>query len=358
MIGPLGTRYRRFRGLKEAALTVPALDGPYKPNHALDHASVVCSADDPDNLVVLPDGVQFSSGARRWRSVGGEPELMEEHRAAVTAMAASPDGRLAVAEEGGAIVFREPAGGTADLALPLRADITAMSFAGERTLLVCVGSSVNASAAWTRDLLERGASGSVWSIDLETRKATCLADGLSYPAGVMTDGQGRIVVAESWKSRLIVLGGAAPRQLIGDLPGYPARIVPAGAGGAWLAVMAPRNQLLEFVLREDGYRRRMLAEVPPDQWVAPALRAPTSFLQPLQQGAQRTLGQLKSWAPGFSIGLVIRFDAGWRAAHSLYSRADGVRHGITSVVEHGGALLMSSIGGGVILSLVADEEVL
>jgi hypothetical protein len=47
-----------------------------------------------------------------------------------------------------------------------------------------------------------------------------------------------------------------------DLPGYPARISPAQAGGSWLAVFAPRRQIVEFVLREPAYRKRMLQEVP------------------------------------------------------------------------------------------------
>jgi hypothetical protein len=45
---------------------------------------------------------------------------------------------------------------------------------------------------------------------------------------------------------------SVPRPLLSDLPAYPGRIAPAPDGGFWLALFAPRNQLVEFVLRETG----------------------------------------------------------------------------------------------------------
>ena len=44
---------------------------------------------------------------------------------------------------------------------------------------------------------------------------------------------------------------SAPQAVLSDLPAYPGRIAPARDGGFWLALFAPRNQLVEFVLRED-----------------------------------------------------------------------------------------------------------
>ena len=44
---------------------------------------------------------------------------------------------------------------------------------------------------------------------------------------------------------------------------------------------------------------------------------------------------------------------------SLHSRADGVRHGVTSCLELGDRLLVASKGGGVIVSInlaTLDEE--
>jgi hypothetical protein len=71
-----------------------------------------------------------------------------------------------------------------------------------------------------------------------------------------------------------------------DLPGYPSRIVPATGGGAWLTCFILRTQLVEFVLREPTYRKRMIAEIDPAYWIAPALNSGNTFLEPMQ-GAQR-----------------------------------------------------------------------
>ena len=83
-------------------------------------------------------------------------------------------------------------------------------------------------------------------------------------------------------------------------------------GGFWLALFAPRNQLVEFVLREDKYRRRMIDGVDPAYWIAPALASGESFLEPIQGGARKKLNRLKPWSPSWSYGLVARCDAAMR----------------------------------------------
>jgi hypothetical protein len=140
-----------------------------------------------------------------------------------------------------------------------------------------------------------------------------------------------------------------------DLPGYPARLAAASDGGAWLAVFAPRSQLIEFVLREDGYRRRMVSEIDPDYWIAPALANGRSFLEPIQGGALKQMGVLKPWAPSRTYGLIIKLDDHFEPVLSLHSRADGTRHGTTSMLEHLQTLFVASKGGDVVLSIPTDE---
>ena len=103
------------------------------------------------------------------------------------------------------------------------------------------------------------------------------------------------------------------RSLHADLPAYPGRIAPA-ADGYWLALFAPRSQLVEFVLREPAYRKRMMAEVPQPFWVAPKLRSGRSFYESLQGGGVKHLGLLKPWAPTMSAGLCVKLDRGVPAA--------------------------------------------
>jgi hypothetical protein len=137
---------------------------------------------------------------------------------------------------------------------------------------------------------------------------------------------------------------------LADLPGYPGRIA-AAEGGYWLALFAPRSQLVELVLREPRYRRRMLAEVPQPYWIAPRLRSGRSFYEPLQGGGVKHLGILKPWAPAMSAGLCVRLDVGFQPTASLHSRADGHTHGITGVVERGETVYAAARGDGVVVAL-------
>ena len=113
----------------------------------------------------------------------------------------------------------------------------------------------------------------------------------------------------------------------------------------------PRSQLVEFVLREPGYRKRMMAEVAPPYWVSPKLKAGRSFYESLQGGGVKHLGMLKPWAPAMSAGLVAKLDLGFHPRSSLQSRADGRTHGVTAVVEHGGQVFAAARGDGVVVRL-------
>ena len=101
-----------------------------------------------------------------------------------------------------------------------------------RHLLVCLGSQQNDPTGWTRDLLEGNCSGSVWRIDLRSRKASCLADGLAWPNGVIVGTRGRTVIAEAWRHQLIEIRGGKPKPILSEIPGYPGRIAHRQDGAA------------------------------------------------------------------------------------------------------------------------------
>ena len=105
------------------------------------------------------------------------------------------------------------------------------------------------------------------------------------------------------------LGGGALDIALPGLPAYPGRMRPRSDGGFWLAMFAPRNPLVEFVLKEDDYRRRMTETIDPEYWIAPSLLAGRSFLEPIQGGTRKKLNMLKPWAPMWSGGLVAKCDS-------------------------------------------------
>jgi hypothetical protein len=347
----VGNWLERFLGRGRASVTVPPLDGALKPNNRLEDAPRGIATPEPDNLVASDDAVLWSSGTQLFRAVAGrEPELIAVLDALISSVAISPRGQIAVACEGKGISILDRNGAPTNVSRrngwPV-ACITAMTFVDEASLIVCVGSTETRLDSWQRDLMEHRRAGALWRLDLARGEARQLAGGLGFPNGVLVNSDGSMIVSEAWDTRL-VRRSADGRQIaavVDDLPGYPSRISRASRGGYWLAMFAPRSPLIEFVLREDDYRRAMLAEVPQRYWIAPALRSGASFHEPMQGGALKQMGILKPWAPTFSYGLVIELDANFVPLQSLHSRAGGKRHGITSAVEADGRLWLSAKGG-------------
>ncbi|MBI1218519.1 MAG: hypothetical protein GC186_08220 [Rhodobacteraceae bacterium] len=333
-----------FRG---KAITIPPLDGALRANTALDEAAVLAGLPAPDNLVWQDGRLLCSSGAAVLAIEGSTRSQVAEFPAEVTALAAAPDGRLAVASDDGRL--RE---GGIDVPLPGGIGcVTALAYGPDGALWLANGSARHPASGWVVDLMEKGATGSVW------RRAPGMgfareAEGLAWPCGLLPDASG-VTVSESWRHRLIRLEGGRVTPVLRHLPGYPARLSPA-PGGAWLAVFAPRNRLIEFVLQDVHYRRDMMAEVPREFWVAPALRSGQSFLEPLQCGGIRMMGIHKAWSPSRSYGLVVRLGEGLAPLSSLHSRANGRRHGVTSAIEVDGRLYVAARGGDAVLTLAGD----
>ena len=285
------------RLLRRDTATVPSMDGALRPNQALDQAKVLAACSSPDNAVLCAGRCYFSSGGAllRCSTESGETEEARRFDDAIIAIAASPDGALAVAlAEKGIVLIGGAHDGAAIAGLGPKAltAITALAFADEDTLIACVGSDRVAVDEWQRDLLEQGENGSVWRVALQGAAPVCIAMNLAYPSGLMVRGE-RIIISETWRHRLIALPAALHGRVqvvLDDLPGYPGRLAGRSGGGAWLSVFAPRSQLVEFVLREHAFRRHMMDRIDSRYWIAPALRAGRSFKEPMQVGAVKTGG--------------------------------------------------------------------
>jgi hypothetical protein len=347
----------RWLGRGEASITTPPMDGAFRPNDRLDAAEAILETPAPDCLAVTSQGLIVSSGRSLLRADKAQSAPVASFDAEITAVAGLPDGGAAVGLVDGRIVF---VGGQYEgktIAANARARcITALASAKDGSLIVANGSATNGPTDWRRDLMERNASGSVWRLEPASGAATQLAGKLAYPNGLIDEGAA-IVVSQSWRSALTrIVPGAGGRYapVLENLPAYPCRLSHGADNAIWLALFAPRSQLVEFVLSEDRYRRRMIGEIEADHWVAPCLRAGRSPLEPTQQGGVRQLGVLKPWSPNRSYGLVARLDSAYRPTMSLHSRANGRRHGVTSCLWSGGRLYFCAKGDGIVASC-ADE---
>lgn len=357
MIGALRRGYNAFRGISPPERIVPAMDGPLRPNTLLDAAETLLRLDGVDNLVAITGGVLCTSGAdlialdRSGATLAVRRLRSFDH--AISCLAGDGAGGLAVGLDGHGVLLH---GGPHDGLVVGKGRLvcpTAALFLDPHTLVVANGSTHGPAADWKRDLMAQRRAGSVWRFDLRRPEAAVrLADGLAFPAGLADGGDGTLLVSEAWAHRVVRLAGAAaPAELIGDLPGYPGAIAAAREGGFWLALFAPRNQLVEFVIGERRYCERMMERIDPAFWIAPSLSSGASFREPIQGGARKKLNTLKPWSPSWSYGLVVRCDARCKPVVSFHSRADGHVHGVTALCEWDGRLLAAARGSGRIVSV-------
>lgn len=367
MLAALRNFSDRVLGRGDAAITVPVMDGALKANRVLDEATVVAELAGIDDIA--SDGVTLWASAGRTlhrfegsllngpEGAGMAPVAARHFDADISAIAVSRTGLVAVAVGGSSVVVMQMTGGAwndigklEQVAGAKLVGVNALAFDGDDQLVFSEGSQRHGPADWCRDLMELGQTGRAGRWNFRSGASSQLASGLHHAYGVLVRGDS-VLVSESWRHRVVSTGSDARSALPNGLPGYPSRMSPAADGGFWLACFVCRTQLVEFVLREPAYRQRMLAEIDPRYWIAPALASGKSFLEPLQGAGVKTMGVMKPWAPPRSYGLVLRVGREGQVMHSFHSQVDGKHHGITGVAEHQGLLFAASKGSGRLLSV-------
>lgn len=274
VIGAVREFANRILGRGEATITVPSFDGALKPNQKLEAAETVLSCAAPEDLASDGTALYLADGPRLLRLDGAGPTELRAFDLPISALAFLPDGALAVALAGREVRIYPSAAARDPSALfaghGLNA-VNALAPASDGTLIATDGSARRGVGDWARDLMELGRSGRVLRLEPGTGAVTPIASQLGYAFGACVTGD-TVLVSESWRHRLIAIApDGSTRVVLRHLPVYPSRLAPAAAGGYWLTAFTARTQLVEFVLREPGYRRRMMAEIDPAYWVVPRL---------------------------------------------------------------------------------------
>lgn len=353
------TRWRdQFLGRGDAAITIPIFDGALKPNRLLDQVAQSWTLEEAQDIATDGVDVFVANGATLLRISADTVDVVERFEGRITALACVPGGGFAVALNGKEVrtigtahVKRQwnQANGKPFIA------IGAISATTDGRLLVTDGSARQNYDRWCHDLMERGQSGRLLELNLKDGLAREIASSLAYAFGAC-QAPGGAWVSESWRHRVMKYDDKGRAEVVLDeLPAYPCRITAASDGGFWLTAFAGRTQLVEFVLREDAYRKRMMAEVDPRYWIAPALHSGRTFLEPLQGAGVNMRGVLKPWAPPRSYGLVMRLSANGTILYSLHSRLDGKHHGVIAAVDCRSDLYVLSKGSGKLLRLPVEE---
>ena len=339
---------------------IPAMDGAVSPNDRLDALPAV---GDPipgaDDVAEGPDGAIYVSGDGQVLRLSGEGyasrEVFAAFDGAAGGLAFHPDGRLLVCVAGRGLAAVDSAGRQAWLTQaedqPLRC-LTSVVAAADGTIFLSEGTTAHQPADWCRDLMAKNHLGRLLACGPGLDAPRVLLRNLHYPHGLAISADGKSLwFTESWNHRVsrAAIDGRSigrPAAIVGNLPGYPARLGHAEAGGFWLALFGVRTHLVEFVLREDEYREQMLQTIPPSLWIAPALATSGHCHEPMQFGSIKALGIEKPWAPPRSYGLVVRIDEEGDPLESLHSRVGGRYHGITAARDVAQGLAIVSKGSG------------
>ena len=338
----------------DSSLAVPVFDGAYTPNNILEEAPVFFERSGLEDLSIDDDGDLFAACGQEILRIDsiGQASTVAKFDAPLHALALRANGGLAVAL-GGRILFErgvEHGKQLADFEGQALHGVNALQSAPDGTLLISQGSMRRPYSEWSHDLLEHGHTGRVLEHDPSNGVTKVTASGLEYCFGVRAR-EGNIFAAESWAHRIVELSTGRSTTVLDALPGYPARMDCTPDGGYWLCLFAGRTQLLEFILREDDFRKEMMRSVPPKYWFAPSLLSGRDYLEPQQTAGVMQMGIMKPWAPPRSYGLVVRLDSKLQPLYSLHSRAGGRHHGIVAAVEHKEHLFVLSKGAGRILRL-------
>lgn len=133
------------------------------------------------------------------------------------------------------------------------------------------------SEQWHLEFLESRANGRVLCYEPETGRATTIIKNHCMPNGICVSHDGQSLLINSTNlSRVDRYWLAGPRKgtlepFAVNLPGLPDNINRASDGGYWLAFAGMRTPVFDLAVRHPGFRRRMIKELPTDEWLVPQM---------------------------------------------------------------------------------------
>ena len=207
VIESLRTFVDRFLGRGDATITVPPFDGALKPNQLLEKAETVASFAAAEDIATDGQAIYIADGAALLRFAAGSTSTIRSFDRTITALCCLPDGRIAIALDGREVrVFATPSSPRPDatFADPSMSAVNALAPGPDGTLIATDGSAMRTCGQWAYDLMERGHSGRLLSLDIASGSVRMLASGLHYAFGVCAF-EGALLVSESWQHRLIAV---------------------------------------------------------------------------------------------------------------------------------------------------------
>jgi ribose transport system permease protein len=173
----------------------------------------------------------------------------------------------------------------------------------------------------TLDILEGRPNGRVLCHDPATGKTRPIIKSFYFPNGMCVSHDGRsVLIASTSACRVFRYWIAGPNSgkseiFIDELPGLPDNINRASDGNYWLALVGIRTPTFDLAARKPAFRRRMVKQVPADEWLS----------------------------PGLNHGCVLKFDDAGNVLESYWDPT-GISHStVTSMREHKGYLYLAGL---------------
>ena len=173
----------------------------------------------------------------------------------------------------------------------------------------------------TLDILEGRPNGRVLCHDPATGKTRPIIKSFYFPNGMCVTHDGRsVLIASTSACRVFRYWIAGPNSgkteiFIDELPGLPDNINRASDGNYWLALVGIRTPTFDLAARKPAFRRRMVKQVPADEWLS----------------------------PGLNHGCVLKFDDAGNVLESYWDPT-GISHStVTSMREHKGFLYLAGL---------------
>ena len=123
------------------------------------------------------------------------------------------------------------------------------------------------------DVTEARPNGRVLCFDPSSGKTTTVVKNMPFPNGVCTAHDGESIFVAStitcsvWRYWVSGAQNGEFEPFLTNLPGFPDNINRASDGTYWMAFAGMRTPSFDLSLRDAGWRRRMLKQIPQDEWL-------------------------------------------------------------------------------------------
>jgi len=310
--------------------TAPALAGQYEQNTRLSSVQRLPLGDGhkPEDVALDAQG-RIYGGFEDGRIIQLQPDGTQPHVFANTqgrplGLAFDHAGNLIVADAIKGLLSVNPSGEIKVLATESEGVkfgcLNDLDVAADGTIYFTEASNKYPMAQFSSDILEHQPNGRLMAFDPQTQTPRTLLRGLYFANGVaVSSDQSFVLVAETGRYRVQRVWLKEPKEgmvdtFIDNLPGFPDGISATSGGKFWLALVTPRNAVLDKLLPRP-FLRKMIFRLP-------------KFLQPAPE----------------RYSFVVGLDSQGRVVENLQNGSRDCYAQIANAVERNGKLYLGSIG--------------